>query len=175
MSNSMINSIIDGKSSYAYAYMTRDHGYGHMTIDIRPAVLTEWGSRQNGIIKISCQVGGGGDFDDRAPYAIRYGMSTRDDVIQLDDIEPIAKMLKKIAKYLAKVESEMGRTYNYAEFCQRILLGSGVGALITEPDGGWVAGGRMSDKTLVTVGAASMRRLNQMQDNLIGAFSRKAA
>ncbi len=174
MSN-IIDSIIDGKSAYAYAFMTSNCGYGHMIVNIRSEARSEFSGRSNAMIKITCQIGSGDGFDTRGPYAIRYGLSSNDDVILPADIETVSKMVKKIEKYLAKTEAEMGPTRTYAEFCQRILLGSGVGALITEPQDGWVTGGRMSDKMLVNVGAASMKRLSQMEDNLIVAFSRKAA
>lgn len=175
MSN-FIDTLIDGKASYAYAFMTRDRNYGHMTVNIRMAA-PEYGWRKNGVIKISCQIGSDGTYDRQSeePYAISYGLSSQYDSIQLEELEAGVKLMRKIGRHMDKMCLENGEPDGYADFCQRVLVGSGVSAMIVEPGQGWANGGLMRDKQLLLVGAASRKKLVEMENALIGAFSRKVA
>ena len=170
-----IDSIIDSNSTHAYAFMTSDHSYGHMSINIR---LGEHDIGRNvGRLAITCQIGSydGNPEQHNAPYAWSFGVTCQYDAIKLPELERYVKVLKKVDRYLAKQEADYGPPKSYAEYCQRVLLGSGVTALITEPNDGWVNGGKMADKKLFTIGARSMCRLVEMEANLCAAFARKAA
>lgn len=170
MSSNLIDAIIDGKSAYAYAFMTRDRSYGHMVVNIR------LGDNCPATIKVNCQIGSpDGGRQNEEPYAIRFGASSNDDCIRTEDLERCLKVMRKIERYLEKVRFLYGNADTYAEYCQRILIGSGVATLIAEPNDGWVNGGLMKDKALIAVGAASQRKLKDMESALIGHFSRKAA
>lgn len=176
MKSATIKAIIDGKEPYAYAFMTREHGYGHMNVRIR---LTEpqWSSRRPGSIMVSCQIGGDPDYKPHheAPYAQRYGFDSENDQADLASLEQAVKMMKKIGKYLDKCHEANGNPDTYAEFCQRIVRGSGVKSLITETFEGWTNGGLMVEKDLFTVGGDSRDRLVAMEKNLIQAFARNTA
>lgn len=170
-----IESIIDSNSTYAYAFMTRDREYGHMSVNIRLGE-PEFG-RNVGKLAITCQIGSyDGNFEQSSKtYAWSFGLNSHGDALKLPELERAVKIMKKVDRYLTKIEAEYGQPKSYAEHCQRILLGSGVTALITEPNDGWANGGLMADKKLFTIGARSMCRLIEMEANLCTAFARKAA
>lgn len=176
MKSATIKAIIGGKEPYAYAFMTREHGYGHMNVRIRLAE-SEWSSRRPGSIMVSCQIGGDPDYKPHheAPYAQRYGFDSENDQADLASLESAVKMMKKIGKYMDKCYEANGNSDCYAEFCHRVVRGSGAKSLITEPHDGWANGGVMADKDLFTVGGDSRDRLAEMEKNLIQAFSRKEA
>lgn len=171
-----IDAIIDSREAYAYAFMTSNNGYGHMNVTIR-MVNPQLSSRANGTISISCQIGSdfGSEKEFCLPYARRYGFQSGSDQATLEEVELATKVLRKIRRHMDKVEELDGPPDDYADFCHRILIGSGVKDLIAEPMDGWVAGGRMCDKELFRIGGASKAKLKQMEANLIGRFSRKAA
>jgi hypothetical protein len=179
MSKFQIDSIIDSKAGYAYAYLLQNgREYGHMEVHIR-LDLGEFEYRSNCMIKISCQVGSGQSFEykesHQKPYAMRYGASSNQEVINLEDLEKLTKVMRKIDKYVAKIESEYGPAETYADFCQRVLIGSGVKFLITEPTDGWAMGGRKSDGELFNTGSDSKRQFDKMEQALIARFQRVAA
>jgi hypothetical protein len=176
MSNPLIDKIIDGDAAYAYAYMTNSNGYGHMYLDIRLA-KPEYGPRTNAMIRASCQIG---SSDGYAPqheqvYAKKFGFRCTDDNYSLEELEAGVKVMRKVRKSMSKSEEQFGHADTFAEICQRVLLASGARALIVEPRLGFACGGYMRDKDLVSVGAASAKRFKDMEENLIAAFSRKAA
>lgn len=170
-----IDSIIDGKDAYGYAFMTSEYGYGHMTVNIR-GEAPAYGYRKNGVIKVTCQIGSSDYAEQNAkPYAIKHGFDSQDSCIDAAELEVAVKLLRKIQKYLDKVEAINGYADDYAEFCHRVIVGSGVKHLITESGDGWASGGRIDEKQLYAVGGKSRARLVAMEAALIGRFSRKAA
>lgn len=169
-----IKALIDSQEPYAYALMAREHGYGHMNVRIR-LTAPSWSMSSRGAIVVSCQIGG--DFGDQSerPYAQRYGFDSDGNEADLATLERATKMMKKIAKYLDKCYEANGNPDTYAEFCHRIVRGSGVKDLITESGDGWNNGGQYVDKDLFAVGGDSRDRLAEMEKNLIQAFSHRAA
>ena len=172
-----IDTIIDGKETYAYAYITKSAGYAHMIVDIRQK-QQQYSWRDPGMVKITCQVGSNGDYDRQCiePYAVKHGFNSRGECISLEELVAATKIMKKIDKYLDACMVGRGfGTADYAEYCQRVIVGSGAKWLIAEPFEGMVNGSRMAEKDLIKVGPDSLIRLALMKDTLVNIFARKAA
>lgn len=177
-----IDAIIDGQEAYAYGFMTKsDYGYGdrygHMTVNINLANKCDWMMRRPGVIKITCQIGSTAlSYDEQCqkPYAFRYGYDSNGNEGSLDNLKAAVAALTKIEKYMAKVENDFGYAENFADYCQRVMLGAGVKHFISEPTG-WSNGGHMRDKDLDAVSRKSREKLDMMVSGLMQAFARKAA
>lgn len=173
MTKNNIDAVIDDSTkSYAYAWLEKSHGYGHMNVVIMLAGDSAY-RRPEGAIKITCQIGGDGDQSKRV-YAQRFGFDQRYGHGSLEELELAVKMMRKIHKHMDKMYAEYGSAPTHADFCQRILLGAGVKQLIVEPNH-WAGGGAMRDKHMVGVGVASSYRLAAMEKELLQSFAARAA
>jgi len=172
MTKNRIDAVIDNNTeSYAYAWLERSHGYGHMNVIISLAGKNEY-RRPEGCIKISSQIGGEGEQSERI-YAERFGFDQRYGHGSLEELEAGVKIMRKIEKRMKEMYETYGMPKTHAEFCQRILVASGAKQLIVEPNH-WANGSAMRDKEMVVVSAASAYKLEQMEKELLSFFSRKA-
>lgn len=175
MTKNRIDALIDDhNTSYAYAWLEKSHGYGHMIIQINMVKTGEYSYRRpDGVIKISCQIGGEGDRCSRT-YAERYGFDARMGDGTLNELEAAVTIMRKIERYMRKMYEENGSAPSYANYCQRVLNGAGVKHLILSPFH-WSQGGNKRDMDLVSVGSSSAHRLDLMEKELLCVFQPKAA
>lgn len=177
MSKKEIDAIIDGTEMYAYAYLNREYGYGHMIVEIRLPATAKWSSRAGDLIEVRSQIGG--DSNDewaRKPYAIghRYksGFGGVGGCSELATLEAAVKYMRRIDKTLTKLYDELGNPSNTAEYAQRALVAVGCKNLVVHP-GYWASSTHnISDGELYRVGATSAHYLKQMEEELIRKFER---
>lgn len=170
-----IQSILDDNSViYAHAYLTKpNYGYAHMHIDIH-LQGKNYLSRPDGVVRVSCQIGGEGEFSQR-PYAENVGYDRRYGDGSLEELEQAVKVMRKIQKKLDELYDQLGQPTCFADFAQRCLLGSGAKWLIANPHN-WTNGALDPEQMeAFTIGSESRRRLDQMEQELITVFARKTA
>lgn len=176
MTKHVIDAAIDDTStSYAYAWLERSHGYGHMNVNIRFAGPGY--NRPGGCIKVTCQIGSGYEDSEQAHtiYCEKYGFDQDMGNGSLEDLENAIKVMRRIKKHLGKMYDTYGNAKSYAEYCQRILMGAGVKKLIADRDGFTRTSGMMRDKHMSNVGSQSLEALENMQSHLLAAFPKRRA
>lgn len=178
MPNAIIDSLIDNDKPYAYAYIEQGNPgyYGHMHLDIR---LGRAGSNLGGKIAVSCQIGSDSGYEPQfaKTYAWRHGfVHSGYDAMTLAELEQGVKAMRKVEKGFERLVAQGGYPVCFAEYCLYVLDAAGSLPLIAEPEDGWVNGGLMTDKELLTNSIHARKKLYRMEEALINRFAmRKAA
>ena len=181
MPNPIIKSLVESDESfYAYAYLEEStaNAYGHMKVDIR-LPRGSWYDSCVGKVTISCQIGSGNwgeKTQDEVPYGWDCGyVHGSYKTMKAQDLDAAAKVMRRIDKGMQKIADEHGQSTSYAGFCNRVLLSLKLTTMIVEPGLGWVNGGLMEDKELVTTRSGVMFKLMRLEEALIARFARLAA
>ena len=173
MTKHPVDVIIDNnEKSYAYSYISKDRDYGKMVVGIS-LTGNQYLSRPDGQIKISCQIGSTFDSGDQRErtYAWNYGFDARYGKGSLKELEQAVKIMRKIERHMDKMFEEYGEAVNFADYCQRVLIGANVKTLLSTNCGGWAVGGSLRDTCdIVLVGSSSMNELRNMEKSLVDAF-----